>query len=251
MEINNYLYELGLSDKEIKVYLAILELGENPIMPIKKKVGLPRTTAFHALEQLKSFGLIEILETPKRRVYVPYPPRKIVSVFNHKANKLREQAESIQKDMSELNQLFGSATFMPKVRFFVGDEIREIYEEILDSPIDELIFVGETNKIEGILGHNFFRDWVKRKVQKGIWTRSIRVKNEENLFFDPNDSLRKARFAPESFKAPAQIYIYHNSVAIISSANENFATVITSREYAGTMKHWFSELWKVSKPANN
>ncbi|MEI6499316.1 MAG: helix-turn-helix domain-containing protein [bacterium] len=246
MEINTYLENLGLSDKEIKIYLALLELGESSIVSIRQKVKLPRTTVFHLLGKLKERGLIEITETSTRSIYIPYPPRKLVSILNSQANKLKEQADNLRDRLPELNQLFGSASFMPKVRFFVGEDIREVYEEVLESPIDELLFVGETDKVADILGQRFFKNWVNRKVEKKIWTKSIRVSGSEDPFFDPKEGLRKARFTPESFKSPAHIYIYHNSVAIITTSKENFAVVITSREYAETMKHWFTELWKVS-----
>jgi sugar-specific transcriptional regulator TrmB len=246
LQIRENLEALGLTEHEIAIYLASLELGESSIIPIKKRIGLPRTTVFRLLEQLKAQGIIEIIETPTRRLYVPYPPRKIVTLLNNQAEKFKEKAENLQNILPELNKLYSASPFQPKVRFFVGDEIEQIYNEILESPIEELLYIGETNKLTSILSKQFFAKWVKKKVEKNIWTRSIRVREQEDLFFDPRKDLRKARFAPKGFEAPSHTYVYHNNVAILTSAKENFGVVITSHEFAATMKNTFQELWKIS-----
>jgi len=247
MNIKELLENLGLSQKEITIYLACLELGESSIVSIKKKVNLPRTTVFRALEEIEEKGLIEIIETGKRRIYFPYPPKKIAQILSSKAENLKDQAENFKEMLPELNQLYAFSPFQPKVRMLVGQEIKQVYEEILASPIEEFMYLGETNKILSILSKRYLNDFVKRKVQKQIWTKSLRVVKEEDSFFDPQKGLRKVRYLPEGFKAPANIYIYHNNVAIITTANENFALVVTSKEYAETMKSWFNGLWKTAK----
>lgn len=247
MNIEESLKELGLKENEIDIYLALLELGESSIVPIRKRVHLPRTTVFHALERLDEKGLIDILETPARRIYFPHPPKKIVTLLADQSEKLKDQAEDFKNFLPQLNQLYNISPFQPRVRFFVGGEIKEIYEEILASPINEFLYLGETNKVMSILSRRYLMDFVKRKVEKGIWTKSLRVKKEEDPFFDPKTGLRKVRYLPEGFNAPANIYIYHHNVAIIATAKENFALVVTSKEYAETMKSWHGELWKVAK----
>jgi len=247
MNLKELLTQLGLNDKEIKVYLVCLELGESSIVEIRKRAVLARTTVFHCLERLDEKGLIDIVETGKGRIYFPHPPKKIVTLLSEQSEKLKEQAEDFQNYLPELNQIYNVSPFQPKVRFFVGLEMKDIFEEILDSPIEEFMYLGETNKIMSILSKRFLSQFVKSKVEKGIWTKSLRVKREEDPFFDAKTGLRKVRYLPENFKAPANIYIYHHNVAIITTAKENFALVITSKEYAETMRHWFNELWKTSK----
>lgn len=247
MDIKESLKNLNLNEKEVEVYLILLELGESSIIPVRKRALLPRTTVFHILEKLNEKGLVEIIETPSRRLYSPYPPRKILTLLNEEAEKLKDSSEKLKEALPQLNQLYNFSPFQPKVRFFVGQEIKQIYEEILTSPIEEVLYVGETNKLVGILSESFFKSWVLRKVKKGIWTRSIRVKSAESDLFTPKEGLRKARFAPEGFSAPAHIYIYHNSVAILTSAKENFGLVTTSQDFAQTMRNWFEALWQISE----
>ncbi|MDO8513785.1 MAG: helix-turn-helix domain-containing protein [bacterium] len=247
MQFDDFLKQLDLSEKEIEVYLACLELGESSIVSIKEKTGLPRTTVFHELENLRDRGLIEITQTATRRIYIPYPPRKIMTLIRGKQEKLQEQAENLEKFLPEFNRLYEFSPFQPRVRFFRGEEIKAIYEEILETPVDEIYYVGETNKLTDILDKNFFIDWVARKVKKGIWTRSVWVRGKIDSFFDPKEGLRKRRIGPVGFECPAHYYIYGDNVAILTSIKENFGVVITSRENATAMRNWFQQLWKVSQ----
>lgn len=245
MELEDFLKQLGLSEKEIEVYLASLEIGEASIVPIKEKTKLPRTTVFHELENLRDKGLIEIIETSTRRIYTPYPPRKIMTLIKGRQEKLQEEADNLQKYLPEFNRLYEFSPFQPRVRFFRGEEIKDIYEEILETPVDEIMYLGETSKVTDILPKSFFESWVPRKVKKGIRTLSLRA-GEDDPFFDPKKDLRKVRYAPKGFVCPVHYYIYGDNVAILTSVKENFGVVITSRENATAMRNWFKELWKIS-----
>lgn len=247
MEINDLLKSLDLRENEAEVYLASLELGETNIVPIKEKTGYPRTTVWHILEDLAHRNLIEIIETGKGRHYAAHPPRKILTLIKQEQEELKEKAEVLEKTLPELNRLYQSSPFQPRIRFYRGEEIKQIYEEMLKMPIDEILYVGETGKIAQILHYDFFSDWVKRKVKQGIWTKSLRVKVNDDPFFDPKKDLRKAKYLPEGFKCPVHYYIYGDNVAMLTSAQENFGVLTTSRENATAMRSWFGELWKVSK----
>ena len=56
MKIENVLKAYGLNEKQIKVYLACLELGSASVQKISQKSGLIRTTVYEVLETLKQRG---------------------------------------------------------------------------------------------------------------------------------------------------------------------------------------------------
>lgn len=250
MGIEEYLRQLGLDNKEIRVYLALLELGETHIVPITEKVELPRTTVFHILERLKFHKLIEKIPKKTRSLYIPYPPKKIASILELEKAATEEKIKSFNIALPDLNKLYQESPFEPKIRFFRGIEIRDIYEELLTAGVDEEWYVGEPNKIVAALGEEYLKKWIERRVKMGIKSRSIRVKEEESeepIFSATKKYLREIRYAPEGFESPMHILIYGNNVAYISTGEENFGLVISSQELAKTMRNWFKELWKISK----
>jgi sugar-specific transcriptional regulator TrmB len=230
--------------------LACLELGETSIVPIVKKVAYPRTTVFHLLEKLEKKRLIEIIQTAHRRFYAAYPPRKILTLYKNKKTRIEGEIDSFKTILPELSRLYSLYPFQPKIRFYKGKEIRDIYEEILKTPVNEIYYTGNINQLDEILGKRYLKNWIKRRIEKGILTKSIRIRGTESkipLYQPTKEYLRAARYAPDTYKCPAHIYIYGDNVAILTSVKENFGIVITSRDFAMTMKAWFKELWKISK----
>ena len=121
----------------------------------------------------------------------------------------------------------------------------------MEAPIEEAWCVSEINKINNVLGEQFVKNWIKRRIAKHISTKAIWIREEavldEPLYLGTKENARTVRFAPAGFKALAEVLIYGDNVMMITTIQENVATVITSRDYATTMKSWFQELWKVSK----
>ena len=251
MAIKSYLKAIGLEEKEIKTYITSLELKEASLAQISKKVSLPRSTVQYLLGKLKKRGLLEIVAKDTKHLYIANPPREVLTLLKNKQNKLNEQILKFEESLPELNQIYSTSLFQPRTRFFQGEEIRKIYEEILDSPIDETLFIGSMEKTADAVGKKYLQNWMKRRAQLKIKTKAIRTRSGEMP--DPIISasrqglLRTMRLAPEGFESPSHIIIYGDNVAIITTSNENFGLVITSREYAITMKNIFKEVWKNSK----
>lgn len=249
MDITTNLKELGFSERETKVYLSSLQLGESGVYAVAEKADLPRMTTQYILTKLKERGLVEIVSKGSRRVYIPYPPRKVLTLLKHQREKLDEEIVTFEESLPELNRLLSSSVFEPKVRFFRGqEEIRQIYEEILTSFINEAWYVGPTAKINEILGESYMRRWVRRRKETGIKSKAIRVREDEvkEDIFTSEKYLRSVRYAPEGFTSPGHVLIYGDNVGLITTPQENFGLVTTSREYAEIMRSWFKELWKVS-----
>lgn len=249
MELENYLKELGLDEKEILVYLTTLSLGEVSIVPIVGKTHLPRTTVYHILERLNKEKLIEVIETGTRRMYAPYPPRTILTRMREQKNKLEEKIDSLEHSLPELLQLYSVSPFQPKVRMYHGQEVRQIFEDITNSPIDKIEYVGETTKIVSVTGEVWLKKWIQKRSDLGIKSYTIRVAEEEvadPMYIQSTKLSRQVRYAPKGFQAPTQVYIYGDSVALITTTAEGFGLIITSRDYAITMRNWFRELWKIS-----
>lgn len=251
IEIEKYLEILGLSNKEIKIYLANLELGETSIMPIVQETRLARTTIYHILEKLRDQRLIEIIESRTRRIYIPYQPRKILTLLEQKQNKLKENIDTFSKTLPELTRLYDFSPYMPKIRIFKGKEAKQIYEEILELPIDETLYVSELTRFEEMIEREYFSGWIKRRVAKGIKAKGILVKSEEvtdePTYKAGKKYLRTIRYAPKGFKCPGSFSINGDNVSFITTTKESIGFVVTSRDFATSMKNWFRELWKVSK----
>ncbi|MEK7072279.1 MAG: helix-turn-helix domain-containing protein, partial [Patescibacteria group bacterium] len=125
---------LGLDDKDIAVYLAILTLGKSTITDISRKSAIKRTTIYSYLDNLLKFGLIFKTVDKKRIYYCPENPDKIKSVLEKQKTEIDEKKEKINLVIPELENLYSSSFNRPRISFYESKEgLREIYWQMLDT----------------------------------------------------------------------------------------------------------------------
>ena len=72
------LQNLGIQEKQAKVYLACLELGSATIQELAQKSKVKRTSIYNFLEELKNLGLITEIKEGKKLLLIPENPETVV-----------------------------------------------------------------------------------------------------------------------------------------------------------------------------
>jgi sugar-specific transcriptional regulator TrmB len=141
------LKKLGLKEKEIKVYLAGLELGPNSIKNIAEKVKIPRPTVYEIVKRLEEKELF--VETKKRtkRLFVAQSPSKILRILRIKKREIEEKEREFARIVAILEAKYSREK--EKIRIFRGKEGKKAIIEILSlSPASEILIVNpEINPI--------------------------------------------------------------------------------------------------------
>ena len=75
--IEKQLKIIGLSDNEIVMYVALLELGKGTVSQISRKAFLNRTTGYDVLDRLVSKNLISISGKEPKQEYVAESPDNV------------------------------------------------------------------------------------------------------------------------------------------------------------------------------
>jgi sugar-specific transcriptional regulator TrmB len=244
MEQIDLLQQLGLNEKEAKVYLAALEFGPTTIIDLAVKSGVKRTTIHEFIEPMIQQGFIIATFSGKRKLYQAAPPESLKQI-------LEKQTQAIKKLLPDLKFLASKAPQAPKIRYYEGVEgIKQIYEDFLTAkePID---YFGSVKDEISVLGKQYISDWVKRRLQKGIRVNAIRIKSREipiKEWQGGETYLRDLRFFPLDIKENfTNLMIYDNKVAITSSAKESYGMIIESQELAISLKYIWRVVWSISK----
>lgn len=116
----HFLKDIGLSEKEAKVYLALLEVDKNTIQDLAKKTGVNRTTVYPVLNSLQEKGLVSEVQDGKKIAYAAEPPERLETyverqkvLFEEKSKRLKDvipQIKSIQRESGE----------RPVIKYFEG-----------------------------------------------------------------------------------------------------------------------------------
>jgi sugar-specific transcriptional regulator TrmB len=248
------LTQIGLEENEAKIYLALLELGETTIIPLSRRAGLPRTTCYFLAEKMAKRGFVSQTTRGAHTYLSAASPEKIKELAILREQEAKTQRELAEKLIPKLLVLSEQAPEKPKIQYFSGKQgLRAILEDLLTSGAVKDYYFWSVKKCIEVVGENFIKDWVKRRIKAGIFSYAIRVKSEENLlttFKSSRKKMREVRFAPLDSNFPAYLAVYKNRVAFITSKKEGFGLIIESDDFAATIKAIFDIVWRVSEKWN-
>ncbi|MBI2499167.1 hypothetical protein HYV88_02905 [Candidatus Woesearchaeota archaeon] len=227
------LKEIGLTENESKVYLALLELGPSLAGQISRKTGLHRRTVYDTTERLIEKGLIGYILKNNRRVFESSSPKRFLEVIKEKEN-------SINEILPELLSSYTKTREKQETNFYNGKEgIKTVLEDQIETG-KEILILGASSLAYEVL--QFYFKWFdKRRKEKKIKARIIFSKNIKKI----NIPFAEIRYLPEKYSSPLAINIYSDKVAIILWSKESpIAIVIKNKEISEGYRKYFELVWK-------
>ena len=245
MEYTEQLKKFGLSEKEAKVYLACLELGDSLASNIALKSNLPRTLVYDILERLIDLGIISYSIKDNKKYFLASNPKELIRIAKEK----EEAVSSILSNLEELQKIKG--TNRPKVEIYEGVEgMKTAMNNILRSGIKIFYGYGSSRSSYAVIPA-FMDVWHKERIKKKIIMRVIynnTPQTKERLKI-ASETLKYVEYKlmPIELESPTATVIYANKVVFQSWTKEPFAVEIESQEMADNQKKYFSALWKIAK----
>lgn len=84
MDIQVILKDFGLSEKEIAVYLAVVELGKGSAREIAIKSAVNRGTTYDILKSLIQLGIVSYFNKETKQYFVAEQPEKLLLAIDQK-----------------------------------------------------------------------------------------------------------------------------------------------------------------------
>lgn len=246
-ESENYqdkLLQLGLSEKEAAVYLALLSLGKGTVTSITRKAGINRTTGYDILNALATKGIVSISGKEPKQEYSSESPEHILQYLKRKQARLETQLRSAAEFIPELKTIHNVKS-RPKVRFYEGVEgLKEVYEDTLTSH-EDLRSLAMVDQAENTL-ENYFPKYYQRRAGKNIAIRAIFTDSEGARNLKKKDGIEKRTsliIPTNDFDLKPEINVYDDKV-MIASWSEKLGIIIQSKEVANALKQLFELAWR-------
>jgi len=133
MKINyEILKNIGLTDGEIKVYDALLKLGQGKVSDIVSESGLKRGDAYNKLYDLKAKGFIEEFTKEGKLHFRLEHPSKIQDYIDSKIKKLNSSKSMISSILPDIVSEYNLVRGKPGISFFEGIEgIKKVLDDTL------------------------------------------------------------------------------------------------------------------------
>lgn len=248
MDYLHLLHQAGLSPKEAKTYLALLELGASTIKPVADRAGIKRTSIYNFIDRLIERGLISRSTVRGRSVYQAKSPERLVDLQ-------RDALRDLERALPEFAARANSATDKPRMSYFEGSEqTRNIVKEEPRCRKEVLYIWPGTDVSEAVGGVEFMNVIDRKRIAAGVWVRTIRFRSKDFKFKTSAHgarNLREIRYAPPGVNVSMGMGIYDTGkVSFFSSKRGSFGILVENRELEQLMRLFWEMLWHRSSPAS-
>ena len=245
MQIELHLAKLGLSDNEVRVYLALLKAGETNAYQLAKVTGLSQPSVHYLLEALRGKGLV--LKTPRAGKHMV------------RARDPREFLEDKKKDIGDIEQmlpqLLALAAFeeKPSISYFDGvDGLRESAEYMLGRVTSGELVGFYRYSPDGI-------DDMTRERNEYLFTtlgeRGIHIRAMQPDVPDINHFMQpyiekygwEFKYLPTSVYAPLVSTNIIGNMVMITASRKRQVLVIENNDIADAERMKFELIWKSVK----
>lgn len=244
------LRDFGLSEKEARIYMALLELEIATVYQVSRHSGVNRSSAYVVLEALKKKSFVGISNDKTVRRYVAASPDTLLYTAQTTVEKQENIRTGIESIIPELKALYKGTKRKPVIKMFEGPAgIREIFSDLLkDKTTSDLKTYADASKMSKYLPG--FEEFDSMRAARGIKMFAINPATNEMRDYANKHKLHKGDQAiiipKENFNFPVHMGIYGNRVAFISMRGD-FGIIIESKDIADSMRNSFDLSWKAVK----
>ncbi len=243
MEISLTLRKFGLNEKEIKIYLFLLENGPSPVRVIAKLTNINRGTTYDILKSLMSNDLISYYHKQTHQYFAVEDPEKLVKVLERKKVELNQVGDQLTNIIPELKSLYNKVGEKPVVKFYEGYKgVKFVLQDVLEK-IDRLkdkeYYAFSSADIKNYL-YKAFPDYNEQRIKKKIRVKTISLGAGGSL-----TGLDARKWLSQTHGSPSYVIIYGERVAMFSTTSNKqpIALIMEDKALAATQKMIFEFIW--------
>tara|TARA_Y100000034_G_scaffold129672_1_gene186587 strand:- start:488 stop:1249 length:762 start_codon:yes stop_codon:yes gene_type:complete len=246
----NLLGKLGLTKGEIKVYLAVNEVGKSTVGPIGKCSGVSKSKVYEVLEKLIRKGFVGYVLQNGTKFFVANDPAMILEYAEKQQEKLRETRKQLEEFVPQLSLKRDSNVPIVNGEMYEGLlGIKSIRSSLLkscsDSDVVRILGVPDVaNVVWGRYLDEFHEERLKLRI-KGeiIYNPDAMAYAKKRVKLD----LTEVKFLPRNTHSSSWIDIYPDAVLTVIVAKQPMAFLQRSSELAKAYAVYFDILWKQAK----
>ncbi|MEI7741397.1 MAG: helix-turn-helix domain-containing protein [bacterium] len=249
--IENNLKDLGFSEKEISIYLALLKRGKALPSEIAKLTGLNRSTVYSVAGELIKRGVItEDLGGPVR-YFAALPPEELMGLADRESQALSKKKKLIEEAIGSLKVFSEKATYSPpKIVFKTQEEISSYLHKRTDEWNRSILKSDKT--WWGFQDHTFVethQDWINwywAHVPDDLHLSLLSNKSEtETQMKQKKYDHREIRFWKEADEFTSTVWVCGDYLIMIITRSEPYSLVeIHDAVLAKNMREVFKGIWR-------
>ena len=241
MEIHDALQNIGLNDKEARVYTSLIQLGETSAYGIATKSDLKKPTTYVVLEELIKKGFVRKIPRKRKALYEAKPPEEVFVLA-------KEKLEIAEKALPELLALKRGEQRKIRALYFEGVQgIKQILQYGLKEIKGKEILGFAAYRSETIPTElsEYFDEYNSKLKNWKIGIRAVAPNHPYLEKFREQDKEfgREVKTIPlEKYSSETSIEVTGDVVRIVDMSNLQ-GMVIDNPVVAKTMREIFEMVW--------
>lgn len=244
--IRPLLKRVGLDEKEIEVYLALLALKSDKVLTIAKASRQSRSHTYLILRKLEEMGLVSEIKEGAILKFHAESPEKLMSFLKDREIKYRDLQTLVEGALPVLKSLTPAYISSPQITTLKGlNGMKQIYRDILTQEFIGLYNVQPsldmfgTNIVTMLFGeqpHLKGRDLLVNNEAAKVYMREVPTHSEYSI-----------RLLPKGITFNTDTIVYGNYITIFTFDDEKTTIRIESPEMANSFRAWFTLMWQMSR----
>lgn len=230
------LQELGLSDKEASVYVALLAVDNDSVVDLAKRTNINRTTIYPVLESLMNKGLVTEIKVDTKARFSAEPPERLVTFVERQKVIFEEKSERVKDFVPKLKTIQRESGEKPVITYFEGrDGIISSLENFFDygKKGDLMHMIYSRDLVEDIFTLPEIKRFAKVRMDKNIEVRSVYTYSKGEL----EKSEGTKRFLIDNkYPIKTDISVIRDLVKISFLENNLSGILIKNKDLADTVR---------------
>ena len=252
------LKKIGLTDKEIKVYITLLEYGAISVRSLAEIAKMNRGTTYDILKKLQDLNLVSYYHQETKQKFVAEDPEKILKIIQNKEEELDKVKKTFDNLIPELKAMQEKGENKPTVKFYEGksgihsilNDVLETMKEVGRNPSTSSgsreYYVYSTSGITKDL-YEGYKDFSKKRIKDEIRVKTISLTpGGETRGLDERKWISKTKFTKIK---KTYTMIYEDKCAFVSrdATEKPVGVIIENKMIYETQKIIFLQLWDMLK----
>ena len=243
----NVLKYLGLTDGEIRVYLALLEIGSSTAGKIIQKSRISPSKIYDVLNRLIAKGIVSYIIDGKTKHFKAAPPENIINYVERKENELNHYKNEFKKllPILEAKQKPANKQFNAQIFEGVNGLITVFDMSLHELKAKDTVYAFGYPSYASELFDSYWRAFYKQCDKKGIVRKVI---YDYDAWFLKKRTGRKMsyyRYMPKGIITPSWAWIFNDKVAtVIVTPQQKVCFLVQNEDVAKSYVQYFNLLWK-------
>ena len=235
------LEDIGLTKREIKIYVALLEEGSTSAGKIIEKANVQNSVFHFCINRLIRKGLVGYVKKGTIRIYSAAKPEQFVTY-------LKDKEEKVTKLIPELRSRQYLGEEKQEAEMFEGKKgvITALLELINDSKKgDEFLFftadTGDKERDKDI--QKFYEQYHQKRKARGLIVKGVAPRRLKPY----NKHWKDIDIKYTDMPMPANHGICNDKIVMISWGEKPIAVLIKSKRMVDQQKEFFNAMWEKIK----